>query len=115
MRPGRHAQSWTDVVDDRDSETAERRHQAEIEVGKIDCNEDVRPQLARGVNELAQHRKRSRNDLDGFGDAGHRQRAVVGDQAAAGILQARPAEPKDFRVWHTASQFSRQRTCIHVT
>ena len=36
--------------------------------------------------------------LIGFGEAGHRQRAVVGDQTAAGSLQARPAEAEDLRV-----------------
>ncbi len=72
------------------------------------------PQVARGVDELPQHRKRARDDLDRLGEAGHGERAVVANETAARGLEARTAEPEDLRVGHPLPQFGRQRTRIHV-
>ena len=74
----------------------------------------MRAQVARRVDEPAQHRKRARDDFDGFGQAGHGKRAVITNEAATGGLEAGTTEPEDLCVGHAVPQFCRQRARIHV-
>ena len=97
-----------------DSEAAQCCHQLEIEIRKVDRDKDVRAQVARSVDQLAQHRKRARNNLDRFGKTGDGERAIVPDEATAGGLQPGTAKPEDLSLGHPPPQLGRQCARIHV-
>ena len=103
-----------DVVDDRDAEALDRRRQAEIEIGKVDEDQRVRPLGARGRDE----RRRAANDRGSFaiasGQAGDREVAVVVDEPAAGGRELRAAEAGDGERRIEREQLARQRAGVQV-
>ena len=83
-----------DVVDDRNAEPLDAARQRKVEVGKIDDDERVGT-IRRALTPPAPERgPRSRQLADRFGQAGHREAAIVVDEpppAAANCGPPRPA------------------------
>ena len=77
-----------DVVHDRHAELVNGPRQNQIEVRKINRNEDVRSLDLRRPNELPIETPRSRKDTKRLGEARHGQPAEVADE-----LRARSPEP----------------------
>src|SRR5678815_406330 len=100
---------WAHVIDDRNTKTSQRGQQSEIEVRRVDGHEHVRTRLACRIDETSQHRERTRDDADRFGEAGDRQSAKVADEMPAGGAQTLAAEAEDLRIRLTRVQFSGER------
>jgi hypothetical protein len=103
-----------DVVDDRHAEPTHGSHQPEVEIGKIDGDEDVRPVRPRALRQPPDHRQRSRDDANGLGEAGDRELPEVAEQARAGGAQTRPAEPGDLRLGLPAKDLGGQRPGVQI-
>jgi hypothetical protein len=88
--------------------------QPEIEVGKIDRDEDVRPGC-RGVgHEPAVDRIRARQHARYLQESGDRETLKIGDEARASIAEPLAAEPGDDRRWIEIEQLARERAGVEV-
>ncbi len=74
----------------------------------------MRTQLTCRVNQATQHRERTRDDADGFGQAGDGESAEVADEAPAGGSQTLAAEAENLGIGLTLVQFSRKRGGIQI-
>ena len=101
-----------DVVDDRDAEPAHRGHEPEIEVGKIDRDEDVRSPRPRFVGEAPEHRVRARQDAERLGETGHRHAAEIADEPRPGGAKPVAAESEDLGAGRAREQLACERRFV---
>ncbi len=66
----------------------------------------MRTRLACRIDQTPQHRERTRDDAERFGEAGDRQSAEVADEMPAGGLQTLAAEAEDLGIRLTRVQFA---------
>jgi hypothetical protein len=103
-----------DVVDHRHAGGVQRRGEAEVEVGKVDRDEDVGRIAPRLGQQAAIEAPRARQLLHDLGEAGHAVVAIVLDERGAGGREARPAEAHDLDVRLEAAQLLGERGRVEV-
>ena len=104
-----------DVVDHRNAETMERCHQAEVEVGKVDRDEDVRPSLACDAGQAPQHRERSRQHADRFRQPCDRDALEVANEPDTRRCETLTAEAEDVGGRIAAKDLGGQRSGVQIT
>src|SRR5439155_9466143 len=95
-------------------QTAERRYQAKIEVGKVDRDKDIRTRLARRVHQAAEHRIRSRKDADRLGQSRDRDPFEIADEPPSGAAQPIRAQPEDLSGGYSSRNLRRERPGIDI-
>ncbi len=117
---GLHA-SWppgpelrADVVHDGDPELPERACQPEVEVRKVDRDEDVGPFLSRARDKAAIDAVGARQHTGSLDQPGHRQPAEIGCQACAGSPEPITAESCDGHTWLLEAELRRKRRRIQI-
>ena len=103
-----------DVVDDRNAEALDRRSEAEIEAGKVDQDERIGPIGLRRRDEPPPCGQQPRQLGNPLGEAGDRDLAVVGDEAAAGRRELRAAEARDAQRGIDREELAGQRPGVQI-
>ena len=103
-----------DVIDDRHAEPFDLRRETKVEVRRVEDNERIGTLGARGGDEAAERRQRSRHLGNGFGQSGDRDVAVVVDDASAGRLELRSAQAGNRQRRIERPQLARERAGIQI-
>ena len=90
------------------------RHQPEVEVGKIDQHSHLRLPLLRREYEIGEGTQRTRDDAQGFGEAGDGETVKIGNQLAAGGGESITAKSEDLDRRFTPAQRLDERAGIQV-
>ena len=103
-----------DVVDHRHAGGVQRRAEAEVEVGKVDRDEDVGRMAPRLGHQPSIEPPRPRQLLHDLGEAGHAVVAIVLVEGGPGGGQPRPAEADDLDAGLAAAQLLGERGRVEV-
>ena len=103
-----------DVIDHGHAKFPDPRGEPEVEVGRVDHNQGVRAIDAGGVNEPPQRGKRTGHLRNRFGEARHRDVAIIVDQTAAGRLELRTAEARNRQRVIERTELARERSRVQI-
>src|SRR5687767_446014 len=104
----------THVVDHRDAKLLDAPQQPEVEVGIVDHDQRVRLLLLCRRDQLTHRREGTRDDTQGFGEAGDGQPVEVRYKTAAGSAEPLATEAEYVDVWLTASECGHQGAGVQI-